>query len=181
MTKQRSATERLEDLENATMGIFQTMDRMATDLMTIKDAIKLLGNKVDSIVKSAERGLALNDDNIAALMTENNVLELENKVKGLVEQGVLTLETTVSDNSFVVGREIDTDGKIVNPRLQFTLAALNPEVKAKISGSTVGQVLDLEEGKLKFEVLESYSISQSPAVEAAPEAPAPEAAAEVTA
>jgi hypothetical protein len=162
----RTAIQRIEDLERALMSLYQTADNMARDMMMIKDAIKLLGNKLDAVVKASERG-SVNDTVVAQIMIENNVSELTEKVESLKAQGILTAETAATERSFVVGREIDAEGKVANPRLQFTMGALNPEVREKLVGGMPGQVITLEEGKLKFEVLEVYSInSPAPAAEA---------------
>lgn len=163
----RSASERIQDLERATMSLYQTVDNMARDLMTVKDAIKLLGNKVDAIVKAAERG-SVNDNSVADIMIENNVSELKSKVDDLITKGILTYEATVTPESYVVGREIDETGKVVNPRLQFAMSALDPEIREKIVGAMAGNVLELATGKLKLEVLETYTIQvPSPAQEEA--------------
>lgn len=185
----RNASQRIEDLERAMMSLYQTADNMARDLMTIKDAIKILGNKVDAIVKASSRGETLSDEVVAAIMVENNVEELKNKLNMLVAQGILVPEAVVSATSFVVGREVDDSGKVVNPRLQFTMSGLQEQVREKIVGAVPGQTLTLEEGKLKFEVLESYAIqtpqppseessdeSSSESSESASEAPAEEQA-----
>jgi hypothetical protein len=169
----RTASQRLDDMERGLMALYQTADNMARDLMTIKEAIKLLGNKLDSVVKASQRGEALNDETIAKIMVENNIEELKEKVTNLVNQGVLQATEEVTANSFVVGRELAEDGTVANPRMQFVVSALNPEVRDKFPGAKVGQTLELQEGKWKFEVLEVYAI----VTPKAPEAAAPEAAA----
>lgn len=162
--KQRSATERLNDVEQLLANLYQTADNMARDLLTIKEAIKLLANKLDSVAKESN----LSDDAISQRMLDNNVAELKSKVDDLIAQGILEAESTVTDKSFVVGRESDDSGKIMNPRIQFTLAALEPETKDKLVGANVGQVVDIKEGKYKLEILESYAIvtPQAPQAEA---------------
>jgi hypothetical protein len=169
--QQKSATERIQDLEQGTAAALQTLDVMARDVMVIKEAIKLLGNKVDSIVKASERGQDLTDDVLSKIMIENNVEELRGKVTSLVTQGVLVSQEVVGDDSFLVGREVNDAGEVVNPRLQFALQALQEDMRGKILGSKPGDVISLQEGKLKFEVLETYSV-QPPK---APEAPTPDA------
>ncbi len=167
----RNASERIADLERAIMACFQTMDNMTRDILSIKEAIKLLGNKVDSIVKASERGQPLNDDILSKIMVENNVAELKEKVTGLLAQGILAPQEVVDDNSFLVGREVNDSGEVVNPRLQFTLQALQEDMRAKIKGSKPGDVISLQEGKLKFEVLETYSVVSPAAPDAAPAEP----------
>lgn len=170
----RSASQKITDLENAVMSTYQTLDNVIKDLGTIKDAIKLLGNKVDSIVKASVQGEAINDVVLSRIMIENNCEELANKVKVMLAQGVLVAQEQVGENSFIVGAELNDAGETVNPRLQFGIFALRPELQEKLKGSKSGDVINLEEGKLKFKVLESYAIQQpsndAPAAQA--EAPA---------
>lgn len=164
----RTASQRIEDMERGLMALYQTADNMARDMMTIKEAIKLLGNKLDAVVKATSRGEQLTDEVISKIMVENNVEELKNKVQDLVNQGVLVAAEEVTTNSFIVGREIDADGKVQNPRMQFVVSALAENVRSKFPGAKAGQTLELEEGKWKFEVQEVYSIQtpQAPQVEA---------------
>jgi hypothetical protein len=158
----RTASQKIQDLERAVMAGFQTMDNITRDILTIKEAIKLLGNKVDSIVKASERGLGLNDDVLSNIMIENNVAELKDKVTNLVTQGILGSQEAVDDNSFLVGREISDSGEVVNPRLQFALHALREDMREKLKGARPGNIIVLEEGKLKFELLETYTVVTSP-------------------
>ena len=88
----------------------------------------------------------------------------------MLAQGVIVPQEQVADQSFVVGAELNDAGETINPRLQFGLFALRPELREKLKGSRAGDVISLEEGKLKFKVLETYAIQQTPAPEAAPEA-----------
>jgi hypothetical protein len=100
-------------------------------------------------------------------MIENNVESLKQKVDKLIENGVLVVGESVTDRSFVVGREIDEAGAVMNPRLQFATAGLQKPLKDKLLNSKVGDIVQFEEGKLKFEVTEVYTIK-------IPEAPAEE-------
>lgn len=171
----RTASQRIDDLERGLMSLYQTADSMARDLMTIKEAIKLLGNKLDSVVKASRGGETLTDEVIARIMVENNVEELKEKVANLVNQGILVAAEEVAPSSFVVGRELAEDGSIQNPRMQFVVSALDPSVKDKFPGAKLGQVLVLQEGKWQFEVQEIYNIvtpqlATEPAAEAVQEA-----------
>lgn len=169
----RSASQKIGDLERAMMQLYQTADAMARDLGTVKDAIKLLGNKVDSIVKASQKGEAITDEVISRIMIENNCEELKQKVTIMQAQGILAPQEQIGADSFVVGAELNDAGETINPRLQFALYALSPELQEKLTGAKVGDTLTLQEGKLRFKVLESYQIQQPEApAEAVQEAPA---------
>jgi hypothetical protein len=166
----RTASQKIQDLERAVGASFQTMDNMTRDILTIKEAIKLLGNKVDAIVKALQTSMSatINDDVISKIMVENNVEELKNKVTDLVTQGILAPQDEVDDNSFLVGREVNDIGEVVNPRLQFTLQALVEDLRGKLKGARPGNVVTLQEGKLRFELLETYAVVPVPEQPAAP-------------
>lgn len=167
---QRSASQKITDLENAVMSLYQTLDNVIKDLGTVKEAIKLLGNKVDSIVKASTNGEAISDAVLSRIMIENNCEELANKVKVMLAQGVIVAQEQVGDNSFIVGAELNDAGETINPRLQFGIFALRPELQEKLKGAKANDVISLEEGKLKFKVLETYLIQQPKSEEAAPAA-----------
>ena len=86
----KTATERLEVLENTVNSIIQAIQplaNMAQDLMALSEAVKLLNNKLDAVVKSINAGTALTDENLGQLMTENNAKELQDKVTKMVTDG----------------------------------------------------------------------------------------------
>ena len=169
----RSASQKIQDLENAMIALYQTADNIARDLNTVKDAIKLLGNKIDSIAKAQLSGEQPTDEVISRIMTENNIEDLKNKLKVMVAQGILTPTEQIAEDSFIAGADINEAGETVNPRLQFALYAIRPpELQQKFLGARVGDVLNLQEGKLKFKVAEIYQIQKPKPAEAAPVAPA---------
>lgn len=181
----RTATQKIADLENGVMSLFQVNQNLTRDVAMLKDALKLLDNKLNSMAKALNGGEQPTDEVLTRIMTQNNVEELAQKVSNMVNQGFLVKEEQISENSFVVGSELDATDALVNPRLQFALKAIAPNFQEKLLGSKPGDVLLLEEGKLRFKVLESYLIQEPKAPEAAPAAEevpevAPEAAAEQT-
>jgi hypothetical protein len=174
--KVRTASQRLDDLEKGLMGLYQAADNIARDTTTLKEAVKILGNKIDAIVKLTVKGEDLSDDSITKVMIQNNVDDLKSKVDGLVASGQLALTSDpLTLNTFVVGREVNAEGEVANPRLQFVVGSLNADLQPKLVGKTAGDVIEFQEGKLKFEILEAYTIVP-PAPPAAPDAPPADAA-----
>jgi regulator of replication initiation timing len=185
----KTATERLEILENTAQSIIQAIQplaNMAQDLMALREAVKLLNNKLDSTIGCLNAKEDLTDDNIGARMTANNAKDLQDKVTKMVNDGLLAATTTIGKDSFVVLNEQDSTGKIVNPRMQFLLSALqNEEVKTKLEGATVGSNIPVGDKGGSLNILEAYNIvaPQAPAAEAdqAPAADATAPAAEASA
>jgi exo-beta-1,3-glucanase (GH17 family) len=174
-----SASARIEALEQSSqrleqglMALYQTADNMARDLITMKEALKLLGNKMDSVVQVISKGETLNDENISKAMVENNVADLKEKVAQLVSNGVLVASETVEANSFIVGEEVEDSGKVINPRIQSIVSAFEDSVKSKIVGAKVGQLVEVKEGKAKLNIQEVYAIQvPAPEQEATTEVP----------
>lgn len=164
----KTASQRIDELEQALMSLYGTADNMARDLSMAKEAIKLLGNKLDSVVKAISRGENITDEVISKIMVENNVEELKQKTNNLVGKGMLEVSEEVTLTSFVVGREINEDGIVMNPRMQFVLSTINSEVQKKFLGAKVGQLIEVQEGKWQFEIIEIYNIVE-PKVEVPPE------------
>lgn len=177
----RTASQKISQLERSLMQLYSISDNMARDLGHIKEALKLLNNKLSSLAQAVVQGEEPTEETLSKLMTNNNVLDLAKKVETMVNSGILVKEEQVSENSFIVAKEVDQDGKEVNPRLQFALQQLQPEHRGKILGLKAGESVQLREGGVNLSILESYSIhdvqdaSEAPAEAPVAEAPAPEA------
>ena len=169
----KTATERLEDLEGAMSQVGQalsSLDPLIRDLGGVKEALKLLNNKLDAVVKAISAGSPLTDETLNKLMTTANAEELAAKVAAMVAQGLLVASDTVTNDSFVVINEADAAGTVVNPRMQFLVSALQiEEVRTKLGGSKVGDNIPVGDKGASINVLESYTI----AIPKAPEAAAP--------
>jgi len=182
----KNATERLEDLEKVVHQIIQAlqpMEPMARDLGNFKEALKLLNNKLDAVVKASNQGETITDEAIASFMTENNVKELSSKVTQMVESGLLAATDTISKESFVIINEADASGKIVNPRMQFLLSSLqHEEVRNKLDGAKTGDNIPVGDQGASINVLEAYNIitPKAPEAAAAPAEDAQSASADAT-
>lgn len=152
--KKLNASQRLEKLEYNMDEVSMHLNNMSRDILMLKEAIKLMGNKVDAIAKAAQ----ISNETIDILMVQNNIDELKEKVDGFISQGVLVPSEAITASSFAIGQEVDDDGKVPNPRVQFAVGALNPEMQEKLIGAKVGDKVSFSEGTLKFEVTEIYEI-----------------------
>lgn len=156
----RTAAQRLDDLENAFISTFRTVEQIGQEIQVIKEAIRLLGNKSEAIARLVVKGSSPDNANLTAEMVQINVENLESKLNDLKANGILVSEEVTTPNSFIVGREVDDLGNITNARIQFQLSRVETAVQAALSGSKAGDVVTIVEGKSKFEVLEVYSIQQ---------------------
>lgn len=175
----RTASQRIDDLERAVVSVFQVANNMARDNQLIKNALKLMDNKLESIMKASVAGEPLTNEVISRYMRDIEVAELKEKVTNLVTQGFLVATEAVEDGAFIVGSENEPDaedgtaGKVVHSRLQFTLQSLDPAIQEKLKGAKVGDTVRFKDDALVFKVLEAYKIV-NPTPAPAPEAPAAE-------
>ena len=186
----KTATERLEDLEKRAAELerlqghiiqaLQPVQSLAQTSEALKESVTLLNKKLNATIQALNKNTSANvtDDQINDLMIENNVGELSGKVSKMVSDGLLVPSDSVESSSFVVVSESNPQGKIVNPRMQFLLSSIPSEdIRNKLSGAKVGDIITVGEGGETVKVLESYSVSL-PKSEEAPAEAASEASAE---
>lgn len=167
--KQRTATQRIEDLETSLVGLYSVTNNMARDLVMLKEALGLLGKKSDAIVKAVNIGGEITDQRLSELMIESNVEEMKKTVEAALAEGKLSVSESAGESAYLVVRQVDAEGKVINRRLQFGLAAVPEQIKEKFKDAKAGDVLDLGDS-IKTEVLEVYTINP-PSNPDAPSAP----------
>jgi hypothetical protein len=79
-------------------------------------------------------------------------------VDSALAEGKISVSESADDAAYLVVQQLDLEGKVVNPRLQFGLAALPEEVRSKFKGVKVSDVLDLGDS-IQTQVLEVYTIN----------------------
>jgi len=175
----RTASQRIDDLERAVMSIFQVANNMSRENTLIKNALKLLDNKVECMQEASIDGEQLTNEVLTRRMKAKELQELKDKVTNLITQGFLVSADAIAEGTFVVGSETEPDaadgtaGKVIHERLQFTLASLEKPIQDKLIGAKAGSVVVFKEDALVFKVQEVYKIvNPTP-----PAAPAPEVAA----
>lgn len=178
-TKKKTAVQRIEGVEQDVQGVIdmvtETVKQVNEALKKIKEDVAhdigaLAGeiDKLNSMVsRQAQRSkiaaeLSGLEDQINEAMLQNSIKDLKSKVDELVEAGVLELDNSapITDRTFVVGREVDADGNETNPRLQFATASIDKKLQDKLVGKKVGDLVEFEEGKPKFEPVEVYTIKE---------------------
>jgi len=164
MSKQQklTASQRIEGLENALAGANQNMQFLAQEMDRIRQTITALARRVNATIKAGETD-GVSNDVVNKILVEENVEELKGKIDFLLEQKVLekTKKKKIHERSFVVGRELDEESNVVNPRMQFALASLNEEAKTKVTGKKIGELVeDFSGDGLTLEITELYDIAE---------------------
>jgi len=160
----RNAAQTIAALENAFMSQNQQIQMLADELNRVRNIITSLNKRVNASIQAAEEG-SLNGDSVNKIILNENMKELEGKVTFLVEQGVLTKndDKEISEQTFVVGREIDAEGNVVNPRVQFAVGSIEKTIQEKLLSKKIGAMIQFGDTDPKLEITEVYEINQ-PAV-----------------
>jgi len=160
-----SAGERLSALERTIVPAVQRvgelemlMFNLSRENEILKDALQLLNDKQLAVISLANEGSPLTDHNINEKIVKLKELDLKQRMESLVENGHIEASEEITENSFVVSRELNKDGTVNNPRIQFMTARLVEEIQSKFVGKKVGDlIVGEEENSLDMEIMEVYS------------------------
>jgi vacuolar-type H+-ATPase subunit I/STV1 len=162
-------SEKLSVLEQQSLSTARRVGEMemiifnlARENDILREAVQLLDEKLNSTIELIAEGKALTNENINEKAVELKEKLLKQKVDESLANGRIELTEVVGDNSFVVARELDDNGQVINPRIQFLTAKLVPELKDKIVGKQTGELVKTEEGKLSLELMEIYNFVEIP-------------------
>ncbi len=187
-TDNRTATQRISDLESVVTMLYQStaqiknavegLLRTQGDMVLVKDALKLLNKKLEAVVQVAAPETGITASSVTDLVVKMNVSDLKAQVEGYVANGHLVPADTAGANSYLVCEELNQDGTLANPRIQFRLDSQEPATAEALIGKKVGDAVSFGENKFSAKILEIYSVVE-PKSEAAAEttsAPATDAA-----
>jgi hypothetical protein len=161
-----TASQKLESLEGIIQNQSNQIMIMAEELDRLGNVMTALAKRINAVVRSGDEGHQISSKQVNTLLVSDAAKELSGKVDYLISQGVLVLDNSnpVKFESFVVGREINSEKEEVNPRVQFAVQSLESEGQEKVIGKKVGELVLGDEG-VDMEVLEIYNIVEPKAQE----------------
>lgn len=164
--KPLTGVQKVEALERSLANMSQRHDQqmqiVAEEINRLNNTVVALAKRLNAIVKAGESDSGLNSDSVQKVMQTEAAKELKAKVTQFEEQGVIKRNDLkeIDDDTFVVAREEDSEGKEINPRTQFLVKALHPEAKALIVGKKVGDQIVNDELKQVMFITETYDLVQ---------------------
>ena len=155
----QNAAQKIEALENMVMAQNQNIDMLADEIDRLRQLITGLNKRVNASIQAAEQG-EVTGESVNKIIMNENMKELEAKISFLVDQGVLERndELEISEQTFVVGREIDAEGNVVNPRVQFAVNSIDKDVRNRLMTKKAGDVIGYSETEPSLEITEVYQI-----------------------
>jgi hypothetical protein len=172
----RTATQRIEDLEKVMTVLYQgllsmqntaqALPKQMQDMALVKEALKLLNKKTEAIIQTADPSTGITVESVSALVVKMNVEDLKSQVAEYVASGHLTAADEVSDGTYLVAEEMNPDGTLANPRVQFRLDSQDETTQAALKGKKAGDTVSFGENKFSVKILEVYTLSEPKAPEA---------------
>jgi hypothetical protein len=164
-----TAAQKLEQLESKiaqlnelVMADRRSIEVMAEEIERTNVNLSFLARRQNAIVDVLTDKNIANNDEVTRKIEDYEVNDLKEKIKFLVDQGVLVKdeEGTVNSNSFVVARDL-LNGEVVVPRLQFSIPSLREENKQLILGKKVGDIITTDKSEVSTEITELYKIVET--------------------
>lgn len=159
-TKKLTATQRIGLIENTVANM---QSQYTEQINILADEIDNLRTIIRSLYKRLNASITISqsEDAVKTLLAEQSANDLKNVVDGLVAQGSFkfTDEPTTED-TFLVGRQVKEDGTVLDPRIQFLIRRINKDLRDKLIGKKVGDLVDISlddaEEKVLLEIMETY-------------------------
>jgi len=165
-SKKVKASERLSAIESALVPTQRRVGELEMIVFNLsrendilKDALQLLHEKLESVIALSNEGKSLSNNNINEKVVMLKEQALKDRVDDLVNAKQITAAEEVTDNSLVVARELNKNGTVENPRIQFLTSRLVEELQNKFIGKKVGELIKGEEDKLDLEIMEIYNVT----------------------
>jgi len=154
-----TAAQKLDALEKSFIAQNNQIEILADEIDQLRLQLQAVNKRLNATIQSGDQG-GVSSESINKIILGDNMRELESRITFLVEQGVLVRndDSEISEKNFVVGRELDTEANVTNPRVQFSVGSVDPELKKQILGKKVGDVVAYSEGQDSLEVTEVYDI-----------------------
>lgn len=155
--QQLTATQRIENLENAAETLINSAQHMLQENAQLKQRILDLEMKMLSVINNLEL-----NDKIAKDLVDFKVDELKERVSILLERGEIEKDESVGPTSLVVSKESDKDGNVTTERVQFLMEQITDgDLKVLLIGKTVGEKIEYKDSLV--EILEIYKKAEQTA------------------
>lgn len=152
----RDSASRIETIEQDLIklvdGVNKVLSQFQTQLEAQREVAAAITEHIGTeVIRAVMEKRKMERDATAAETAKASVEELKAK-------GVLVPTEKIEAGSFIVGRELDAEGKVIHPgRVQVSFKDLKDPFKPQLLDQAVGFSVTTESGG-KFEVQEVYNI-----------------------
>jgi hypothetical protein len=174
MTKRKgvqASEKKRQEVQKTKQNAAQQLKEAQKNIGILANQIKVLAEEIDRIghyqttmfkrSRIVEKLLNVSDQQISAEYISQNVAQLEGSCKKLEEEGILVpSDKPIGEKTFLVYREIDPEGNVINPRTQTSFDLLNEEYQGLFRDKKKGDILPLKANGNSFELFEVYEIHE---------------------
>jgi hypothetical protein len=147
--------DNLNYCQNQLVAFANTVDQISNVLVK-------LSRQVHAMVQLSENNQPVNTKTLANFLKNEEVQVMEETVQTQLEQGVLlkSEDDVITERSFIVGRELDKDGNVQNPRWQFAIPSLDAENQKLFVGKKKGDLVQTEADHNSLEIVTVYQLAE---------------------
>jgi len=160
-----NALDRMQRLEQDLAQIVKAVNSVNENFVEKINLLEEVLNSVGEIIGAEKIKEVLADRALRRAVNKANA-DKEAVAKALAE-GKIVVDAVVTEKSFIVGREVDSEGKELPPgRIQLQIGDVEKTFQDQLMSKPVGTTIDTPIGG-KFELQEIYSIAPVAAVDSA--------------
>lgn len=156
-----TADQRLKAMEGLLAQHHSKFEILADEIDKVSNLLVTLNKKVNAILEAGDAG-QINKDSVSGILLDKAVNELKNKVTELVNLKAIESRKDgliEDERHFVVSRELDADGNVVNPRTQFAVISLPEDLRSQFVGKKVGDLIKSDDSDVSVEIMEVYKLA----------------------
>ncbi len=182
---QKGVKDRVLDLEKAVLGLGEAYAKLATNYNTLlqtldedkfqndhfKQKVSVTTESMAALVRLIRDGTEFTEENMTLAVSLNQEDRLIQQTQEMIEMKVLKeVDEIKKEDSYVVLKEFDQEGKIISMRSQGPLIKFTKELQERFVGKKVGEKLELKEGNV-IEITRIYDIvePEEPKIPSMPE------------
>lgn len=158
-----TAAQRIEAIEKRLIANDKNSIMLAEDIDSLRNLVQALAKRLNATIQAGETEDGISSKSVKDIQIQENIKELEGRIDFLLDKGFIEKkdESETSENSFIVGRELDPDGTVSNPRVQFPIIQMPDKYRDALVGHKLGDVVSIEgDDAPSLEILEIYEIIQ---------------------
>jgi len=156
---QTTFSKMVEDFNAQLKLINNQVTILAEEIDLLGQTMGKVDRKVTASIKAGEQG-KLSQNSVEQIIIEEDVKELVGKLKFLEKQGAIVKkdDKITDERTFIVGKQVNQEGKETVPRLQFAIMTLSEEVKKYFMNKKLGDKVQMEGENDVVEIMEIYDI-----------------------
>lgn len=170
--KHKSATEQVKELQEKVELLSDTLNQSLDAMRSIIIRVAQSANTIADLESRLQK-VELRESALQQLLSKNGTIDLEalkqqavdlniedmtRKVESMVKSGTFVVQEEVSDDSFIVFKELSKDGQEYSTRTQMAVANMANGDADKLRGRRIGDLVDMGENRTNVFIQQIFKI-----------------------